>query len=58
MRGIPSYNKQEELNSNKSQIETILTAKAEVVKGDIKFTKRIEDIVYDTKPVKYISMVS
>ena len=58
MRGIPSWIKQEELNSKKSHIETRGTENSAVLKGDQKINKLIENSVYETMPVHYISMVS
>ena len=46
------------MNSEKAHIHTRRTSKAAVLKGDPKINKPIEAIIYDTKPVKYTSMVS
>ena len=58
MRGIPPYIKDDESKSKKSHTEARGTAKSEVLKGYPKLTKLIEDSMYDTNLVHYISMVS
>ena len=57
MIGIPSCITLEEFKSKDAQIDTRGVSKTEVLKGDTKLTKVIEAIVYDTKPVHYISIV-
>ena len=49
MIGIPSFIKQEELNSKKAQIDTMGTSNAAVLKGGTKINKLIEASVYETK---------
>ena len=56
--GIPPFVTQEELNSNKAQIDTRGTSKEAVMEGDRKCPKLIEDSVYNTKPFHCIIMVS
>ena len=46
------------MNSKKPHIETRVTLKAEVLKGDPKISKIIEASISDTKPIYYICMVS
>ena len=58
MRGIPPCVTQEELKSNKAHIDTRRTEKEAVPEGDPKCTNLIEDIMYDTTPVHYISIIS
>ena len=58
MIGILACIKKQELKSKKAHIETRGTENAAVLKGDTKTTKLIEDSVYETKPVHYISVVS
>ena len=57
-RGIPPCNKHKDFRSNQAHIETRVTEKAAVLKGDPNFTKLIETSAYDTKPVHCSSMVS
>ena len=58
MRGIPPQITQEELKSNKAQIDTRRTSNESVMEEDPKCTNLIESIMYDTTPVHYIIMVS
>ena len=58
IRGIPPRVTQKELKSKKAHIETRGTLKEAVTEGDPKRTNRIESSMYDTTPVRYISMVS
>ena len=58
MRGIPPRVTQEELNSNKAQIDTRGTSKESVTEGDPKLNNLIETSMYATTPVHYIGMVS
>ena len=58
MRGIPPCVTQEDLKSKKAHIETRGTEKEAVLEGNQKCTNLIEAIMYYTKPVHYISMVS
>ena len=57
-RGIPPCVTQDLLKSKNAQIETRVTSKEEVMQGDLEYTNLIEDSIYDTTPVHYISMVS
>ena len=58
MRGIPPRVTHEELNSKKANIETRGTPKEAVTEGDPKHTNLIEDSMYDTTSVHYISNAS
>ena len=58
MRVIPTCITQEELQSQKEKFETRGTEKEAALEGDPKCNNLIEAIVYDTKPVHFISMVS
>ena len=58
MRGTPPRVTQEEFQSKRAQIETRGTPKDAAMEGDTKRTNLIEDSIYYTTPVHYISMVS
>ena len=49
---------QENLKSNKGNLESLDKKKAGVMKGDPKCPNLVVSIVYDTKHVHYLSMVS
>ena len=58
MRGIPGCVVQEEKKSQKKQLEVRGTTKSAVLKGYPNWPDLIATIVYDTKPVHYLSMSS
>ena len=56
-RGIPPSVIQEDLKSKKGKLESPRTTKVDVMKGNPKCQNLVASIVYDTKPVRYLSMV-
>ena len=58
MIGMKSWVTQEELKYKNTHIDTRGTAKALVLEGGTKLTNLIETILYGTKPVQCIIMVS
>ena len=57
-RGIPPCVAQEEFGSKKAHIDIRVKEKELVLEKDPKCTNLVEAIMYDTKPVHYIRMVS
>ena len=57
MRGIPPSVLQVEQNSRKDHIKVRGTVKAALLEGDAACHNLVECSIYETKPVRYLSMV-
>ena len=58
MRGISKYVMQKEVKNRKEQIAVCRTVKAAMLEGDPPWPSLVASSIYETKPVRFLSMVS